>query len=219
MIPNKLIKQTASALIILYFTSCTTTYEVTRRSELNLPDDLGEITVTTKDNNKYITEKYLLQDSTLSFSGSIVKDGSEKPYSGKLNLSEIKKIEAKEGSLGKSVLIAGAGAAVIITFIAFLSKGNGVNNDVVVTYPSGSCNGSASRFFPQYTDRPLAGGLMNIADKNISSTGSPLHLDVINESGKFHFSVKNEPESIELELIDTPADCSNAVTIDLRKIK
>src|SRR5512147_299452 len=111
MIPNKLIKQTASALIILYFTSCTTTYEVTRRSELNLPGDLGEITVTTKDNNKYITEKYLLQDSTLSFSGSIVKGSSEKPYSGKLNLSDIKKIEAKEGSLGKSVLIAGAGAA------------------------------------------------------------------------------------------------------------
>jgi hypothetical protein len=217
---NKLIRPVSFVLIILYFASCTTTFEVTRRSELTIPDDFDELHVRTKDNKFYTIEHYRLDDSVLTFTGSVVTGDSEKPVSGKLKLSEITEIQAKETSLGKTILVIGAAAAVIGIFIAFLDKENGLHNDVVIKYPAGGgCVSLNDRLPEENMPEPIAAGF-----KNVIGESSPcfMYLEISHCTGIYYFKIVNDVDVLMIEPLDESSsnfNITNKIIVDLVNLK
>ena len=232
MIPKKLLRPISSILIMVYFSSCATTYEITRRSELDIPDDLGELTVQTTDGKEYTFEHYSLYDSTLTGIGVVEKDSLKKSFSGKLNLSDIKQIEATQTDWGKTILITGVGAAVLLTFYIFWNKqDDGLKNEVVVRYPSGgdcgrkkyggSCSGKISNnFHPNNENRLNAAGLKNMIDIRSLNPDRVVYFNIVKNSNTFHFKVVDNVNQIEIEMVDklpVGLDSSDILTIELNK--
>ena len=220
MIRKKFLRPISSILIMVYFASCTTTYEVTRRSELDIPDDLGELTVQTTDGKEYTLEHYSFRDSTLTGIGIVRIDSLDKPFTGKLKLSEIKQIEATQTSLGKTILLIGAGTVLLVTFLAFWNKqDNGLKNEVVIKYTSGGgCGRMSDNFYPVNENRLSAAGLKNMIDIKSINPGKVMYLNIVKDSNTFHFKVVDDVSQIEIELVNEfPADVdnSNVLTIEL----
>jgi len=222
MIPAKYLRSISSIIIMVYFASCTTTYEVTRRSELGNPDDLGEITVWTTDGKEYDLEYYSLKDSTLSCFGTVEKDGLKKSFKGKLNLSDINQIEATKTDWGKTILITGAGSVVLLTFYMFWAKqDDGLRNHVVVKYPTGGgCGSISNNLYPDNGNRLNAAGLKDMINIKSICSYKVLYLDIVKDNDTFHFKAVDDERQIEIEMVDEfPADVnsSSVLTIELNK--
>lgn len=221
MIPAKFLRPISSILIMVYFASCATTYEVTRRSELDIPDDLGELTVQTTDGKEYTLEHYNLKDSTLTGTGVVETDSLKKSFKGKLNLSDIKRIEATQTDWGKTILITGVGAAVLLTFYLFLDKQeDGMRNEVIVIGPGCSEPGVSKNFNPNNKSNLNAAGLKEMLDIKSIYPNKVMYFNIVNGSETFLFEVVNDTSRIEIEMVDElPADVesSNVLTIELNK--
>ena len=232
MIPAKILRPISSILIMVYFSSCATTYEVTRRSELDITNNLGELTVQTKDGKEYTLEHYSLIDSSLTGIGVVEKDSLKKSFSGKLNLSDIKQIEATQTDWGKTILVAGVGAAVLLTFYIFWNKqDDGMRNEVVIKYPTGgdcgrkkyggSCSGKISNNFHTNNDNKLnAAGLKEMLDIKSFNPNKVTYFNIVRGSVTYLFKVVNETSRIEIEMInELPeyVDNSDILTIYLGK--
>jgi hypothetical protein len=222
MLQAKYLRYISSILLMVYFTSCTTTYEVTRRSELDNPDDLGEITVQTTDGKEYELEYYSLKDSTLSCFGTVEKYGLKKACKGKLNLSDIKQIEATKTDWGKTILITGAGSVVLLTSYFFWAKqDDGLRNHVVVKYPSGGgCNAMSNNFHHNNENKLNAAGLKDMINIRSINTDKIVYLNIIKDNNMFYFKVVDDVKRIEIEMVDKfPADVdsSNILVIELNK--
>ena len=221
MIPAKFLRPISSILIMVYFASCATTYEVTRRSELNIPDYLGELTVQTTDGKEYTLEHYNLKDSTLTGIGVVETDSLKKSFKGKLNLSDIKRIEATQTDWGKTILVTGVGAAVLLTFYLFWDKQeDGMRNEVIVIGPGCSGSGVSKNCNPNNEKKLNAAGLKKMIDINSLNPDKVMYLDIVKGNGTFHFKVDDDVSQIEIEMVNKfPADVenSNVLTIELSK--
>lgn len=222
MIPAKYLRPISSIIIMVYFASCTTTYEVTRRSELDNPDDRGEITVWTTDGKEYDLEYYSLKDSTLSCFGTVEKDGLKKSFKGKLNLSDINQIEATKTDWGKTILLTGVGSVVLLTFYYFwIKQDDGLRNHVVIKYPAGGgCGSISSNFKSDNGNRLNAAALKDVIDIRSINPDKVMYLNIVKDSNTYHFKVVDDMKRFEIEMVDElPADVdnSNVFTIELNK--
>ncbi|MFC2092711.1 hypothetical protein ACFLSV_02310 [Bacteroidota bacterium] len=218
MISAKYLRPISSIIIMVYFASCTTTYEVTRRSELDNPDDLGEITVRTKDEKEYELKYYVLKDSTLNCVGTVETDGLKKSFKGKLNLSDIKQIEATKTDWGKTILITGAGSVVLLTSYIFWAKqDDGLRNHVVVKYPSGGgCNGISNNFHHNNESKLNAAGLKEMLDIKSIYPNKVTYFNIVSGSETFLFEVVNDKSRIEIEMVDElPEEVDNSDTLTI----
>lgn len=186
MIPIKYIKPMAYVLIVTFFASCSTTYEVTKRSELKLPEDLGTLTVY-KNNGRIVRlNNFRLEDSTL------VGDGK------KINLSEIKKIESTEIHTGMTIFTIAIGAAVLTSFLVLLNKERDLNNEVRIIYPSG---GMGCGLGSLNTDiRPLAGGQKDLINFGLIDFNKLNYVIVKGKTVSLYFKIKRiQDDEFEIE--------------------
>lgn len=216
MLPEKYIRPICYILITAFLASCSSSYEVTRRSEFLDPESLGTLTVYTKSGKVYELDKFTLQDSTVTGTGYLLKSGS--PYtqfSGPIKISDIFRIQSTQTNGGAFVISIGIGAALLITFLSFLPKQKGMYNEVHIVYPTGGgCNMSFSGNY----DRPLAGGFRNVLDIATHDFDNIKYLNVAKISDTLHFTVSKEDDVIALEMInniDPTANSNEILTVNL----
>jgi len=216
MIPYKYIKPISYILITAFLASCSSSYEVTRRSEFLEPESLGTLTVYTKSGKVYRLDKFSLQDSTVTGIGSLLKSNfSSIPFSGPINISDIKRIQSTQSEGGAVLLSIGIGAALLITFLAFLSKEKGMTNEVHIVYPQGS--GCSMGFSGKY-DRPLAGGYKNVLDIETKDFDNIKYVNAAGLTDTIHFAVSKEGNIIGLEMIkeiNPMANSNEILTVDI----
>jgi hypothetical protein len=107
----------ACTLAALYY-GCTTTQEITRRSQLANPEETGAITVLAKDTTFYELRSYRLTDSLLIGSGSLERAGKRLSFSGELKLSDILYIQAHSTSFWKGLVETG----VVVSFVGLAAS-------------------------------------------------------------------------------------------------
>lgn len=120
-------------IIIIIFSSCTTTREITSTSELKNYRETGDITVVTKDSIKYILTFYSLKDSVLEGKGTVRVKDTVKIFNGKINYRDIGYVECKKTDFLKTV--AGIGSTAIVSFIIlkYLRTEEGISNTVKIS--------------------------------------------------------------------------------------
>jgi hypothetical protein len=132
--------------LLLQQEGCMESKEVTRRSELNDPQETGTIWVLTKDSTLYVLSKYTLRDSFLIGVGYAERQGTQRDFSGELSLSSIQYIQSRSYSFGKTLVTIGVIGFVGSTAASYL-KGNtdfSVKEKVGRYYPGGSGGGGGS---------------------------------------------------------------------------
>jgi hypothetical protein len=121
--------------LLLLQEGCTESKEVTRRSELNDPQETGTIWVLTKDSTLYVLSKYTLRDSLLIAVGSAERQGMRRSFSGELSLSRIQYIQSCNTNVFRTLVAAGAVAFVGASAVSYLNGSTGFNvNEKVATY-------------------------------------------------------------------------------------
>jgi hypothetical protein len=108
---------------------CTTTQELTRRSQLANPQETGVITVLTKDTTLYKLENYHLTDSLLIGIGSSERAGRHASFSGELKLTDILYIQAHSTSFWKGLVETG----VVVSFVGLAASCLGGSQGLSVT--------------------------------------------------------------------------------------
>jgi hypothetical protein len=220
MLPYKYIKPIAYTLITTFLASCSSTYEVTRRSEFTEPGSLGTLTVYTKNGRTYELEEYSLQDSTITGSGSILtSDSTSVPFYGPIKISDIRRMQSTTSGAGTALISIGIGAAVVMTFISFLNKESGMTNEVHIIYPVSSGIGCSMASL-QKDGRPLAGGYKNMYRLEPKDLKNIKYLNAAGKSDTIHFTVSVKENLIELEMIkeiDPMTEKNEILTVNLTK--
>lgn len=99
-------------VITLAATGCSSTKNITLRSEIAWSEDTGPVTVFTKDSVTYKLTSYMLAESTLSGNGSRNEKDKWVDFKGDIGLNNIAYIHAKEFDFLKTVILMGGVAAV-----------------------------------------------------------------------------------------------------------
>jgi hypothetical protein len=214
MLPYKYIKLIASVLIVTFFASCSTTYEVTKRSELINPEELGKLTICAKNGDIYDLNHFWLKDSTITGYGTLWnKKYGTKYFNSNINLNDIEKIESTQSHVGGTLISIGIGAIVVGTFLAFLAKETSPNNEVRIVYPSGGCNMAYLR----QKNQPGAGGFGSFENISLFNLDNADYLNIAGKSDTLYFEVSKCDEEIHLEMIKyipENMDGTNTITID-----
>ena len=213
MIPYKYLKPIASVLLIAFFASCTSTYEVTKRSDFADTESLGTLKIYTKDNKFYELEKFRLSDSTITGYGFCNK----KTFNGSVNINQIKRIESVQTNTGVTILSIGIGVAVLATFLTFMSKDRNINNEVRIIHPGGGCSMGMN-----YNDlRPLAGG-SSILSFNLPDFSKKKFLNLTGKTDTLHFEVSGSMDKeLHFEMIQSlpeGIDSEEIYTIDIDQL-
>lgn len=87
---------------------CTTTKNITTRSELTFPQETGTIHILTNDSSFYQLKNYSPSDSFLQCTGTIERYGKKKPFTGVLEFSDIQYIQTTNFNFWKTLLAAGS---------------------------------------------------------------------------------------------------------------
>jgi hypothetical protein len=124
------------ALLALYH-GCTTTQEITRRSELANPEETGVITVLTKDTTLYQLENYHLTDSLLIGVGSSERAGKHASFSGELRLTDILYIQAHSTSFWKGLVETGVVVSFVGLAASYLGGNQGLSEEDSLVYTGG----------------------------------------------------------------------------------
>lgn len=129
--------------ILIISSGCNSTYQVTKRSELNNPKETGEINVLTKDGQYYELRSYTCKDSVLWGTGTLKTKNSEFGdfFQGEIKLSKIKYIEGTQSNTGLTIM--SLGLVALISYAVINSTGdNGIHNSTTIkTYYPPSTGG------------------------------------------------------------------------------
>lgn len=198
---KKLIMQFLIIAIFFVFTCCTSTREITMKSELNNPSEVGDITVETTKGKTFELHSYRLKNDTLRCKGTDVTGSTDIPFDGKIPLSEIKQISSTEINWGSSILAIGAVTTFSILLIHNLKADNSMTNEVHIIYPSG---GGGCGMANIDGSEISAGGFPGFSDGeykclNIKQNNSVSRFEIISEQNGFKLksipAADNSPES------------------------
>lgn len=119
-------------IIIIFFSSCTTTREIYSTRELENYKETGDVTIITKDSIKYVLTFYSLKDSVLAGKGTMEIKDSLRTFDGKINYRDIRHVECRKTDFLKTVV--GIVPAAIVTYVLLncLTGDDGVGNTVVI---------------------------------------------------------------------------------------
>lgn len=216
-------------ITIFLIEGCSTTNQISKRSQLSDPIKTGTIYVFTKDSIIYEFKNYKITDTTLVGSGTKRKDGISNAYSGQLSLMDIKYIQAREFSFMKTLYAAG----VCITFFRYSLSQLNVNeefkiNQHIYTYSpvgGGGGGGGSCPFIYSWDGRQyhLEAEAFGIGfGKALELKTSSVLPSLKEDDGKLKIRITNErPETHyfnSVELVAIESDKSATVILDAQNV-
>jgi hypothetical protein len=210
------------ALLALYH-GCTTTQEITRRSELANPEETGVITVLTKDTTLYELENYHLTDSLLIGIGSSERAGKHASFSGELRLTDILYIQAHSTSFWKGLVETGVVVSFVGLAASYLGGNQGLSEEDSLVYTGGlsSCpfvyswNGKQYILEAEVFGTSLGKALEARTCSVLPSLGddhSTLRARITNERPETHYINLAQLLAVETDSAATPiADANNVI--------
>jgi hypothetical protein len=195
---------------------------ITQRAQLWSAKETGPITVLTIDSLLYTLDSYSLTDSMLIGFGKLQKNKVPSPFIGKIKLSDIKYIHAREIEFLKSIVAIGGIAAVGSLVISNLNGMDGaLVTEQITHYPEYSGGGSSCPYIYSWNgDRfILDGEAFGIAfGKSLELSTSSVLTSLKNDNDILKIKIANErPETHhinKIELMGVEAEMNATVHLD-----
>lgn len=126
-----------TACIILIFTGCSQTRQITRRSELTGEERPDRITVVMKDSSTYTFESYVLRDSSITGFGTFERPGVKPvPFNDSIRLGDIALVETHSFSFGKTLLATGVAVGFTAMAATAITGSSGVSLEARIDCPT-----------------------------------------------------------------------------------